>query len=138
MGNNGRATEGFPEEPCEASVAIIEDNVEIARLYVMLIKSMGMQVSFVAGDGDAGVKAFRAAARPPDILLVDHRMPIKNGLEAMREILSLQPAARFVFVSADEDMKSAAIAAGAKVFLAKPACMRDIADALKKALSPAG
>lgn len=120
------------------SVAIIEDNVEIARLYVMLIKSLGMQVSFVAGDGDAGVKAFRASARPPDVVLIDHRMPIKNGLDAMREIRLFYPAARFVFVSADMDVKAEAIAAGARVFLTKPAGMREIADALTKALTPAG
>jgi two-component system chemotaxis response regulator CheY len=138
MENNGRATEGFPKKPCEASIAIIEDNVEIARLYVMLIKSMGMRVGFVACDGDAGVKAFRAAARPPDVVLIDHRMPIKNGLDAMREILLFYPAARFIFVSADEDTKAEAIAAGAKVFLTKPASMREIADALTKALALAG
>jgi two-component system, chemotaxis family, chemotaxis protein CheY len=121
-----------------ASIAIIEDNVEIVELYVMLIKSRGMQVSFVAGDGDAGIKAFRAAARPPDLVLIDHRMPIKNGLDAMKEILAGEPAARFIFVSADEGMKAEAIAAGAKAFLTKPASMRDIADALTKALAPDG
>ncbi len=126
---------GFPDASAGASVAIIEDNVEIARLYVMLIKSMGMQVSFVAGDGDAGVKAFRAATRPPDVVLIDHRMPIKNGLDAMREILLFYPAARFVFVSADADVKAEAIAAGARAFLTKPAGMREIADALTKALA---
>lgn len=136
MGSNGRVTEGFREKPGVASVAIIEDNLEIAQLYVMLIKSMGMQISFVASDGDAGVKAFRAATRPPDVVLIDHRMPIKNGLDAMREILLLQPAARFVFVSADGDMKTEAIAAGAKAFVTKPTSMREIADALTKALAP--
>ena len=114
MKNNVGSHAGFPDSPGQASVAIIEDNVEIVELYVMLVKSLDMQVSFVACDGDAGVKAFRAAARPPDIVLIDHRMPIKNGLEAMREILSLQPAARFVFVSADEGMKDEVIAAGAQ------------------------
>lgn len=136
MANDEGSQAGFPDVAGSASVAIIEDNVEIARLYVMLIKSMGMQVSFVAGDGDAGVKAFRAAARPPDVVLIDHRMPIRNGLDAMREILLFYPEARFVFVSADEGMKAAVIAAGAKAFLTKPAGMREIADALLKTLAP--
>jgi two-component system, chemotaxis family, chemotaxis protein CheY len=138
MGNYGEPLACSPGRRGEATVAIIEDNVEIARLYVMLIKSLGLQVSFVAGDGDAGVKAFKAAACQPDVVLIDHRMPIKNGLDAMKEIRALQPAARFIFISADEGMKPEVIAAGAAAFLTKPATVREITDALTKALAPVG
>ena len=133
-----RPTEGFPNNSGQISVAIIEDNVEIVELYVMLVKSLGMYVSFIARDGNAGVEAFKAAAIPPDIVLIDHRMPVKNGLEAMREIRALQPDAQFIFVSADEGMKDEVMAAGAKVFLTKPASMRDIANAMKNVLATVG
>jgi CheY-like chemotaxis protein len=138
MKNNGGSQSGFPDSPGQASVAIIEDNAEIVELYVMLVKSLGMQVSFIAHDGDAGVKAFRAAARQPDIVLIDHRMPIKSGLEAMREIRALHNATRFIFISADEGMKAEVIAAGAKAFLTKPASMREITDAIMNTLALAG
>jgi CheY-like chemotaxis protein len=135
MENNGRPTEGFPDRPGQASIAIIEDNVEIVELYLMLVKSLGMRVSFVAYDGDAGVKAFMAADSRPDVVLIDHRMPIKNGLAAMKDILALQPAIRFVFVSADMDMRDEAMAAGASVVLTKPVSMKEIAEALNEALT---
>jgi DNA-binding NarL/FixJ family response regulator len=101
----------------------------------MLVKAQGMRVSFIAHDGDAGVKAFKAAAILPDIVLIDHRMPIKSGLEAMREMLTLQPAVHFIVVSADEGLKDEAIAAGARAFLTKPASLKEISDAMKKALA---
>ena len=116
-------------------MAIVEDNVEITRLYSLLIASLGLQLSFVACDGDAGVKAFREAARQPDVVLIDHRMPIKSGLEAMKEMRALGPATRFIFVSADADVKDEALAAGARAFLAKPASVKEIADALADVLA---
>jgi DNA-binding response OmpR family regulator len=134
MENNGRSQTGFPESPGQASIAIIEDNAEIVELYVMLVKMLGMQVSFIAHDGDAGVKAFRAAARPPDIILIDHRMPIKSGLEAMGEMQALHTGTRFIFVSADEGMKAEVMAAGAKAFLTKPASMKEISDTIVQVL----
>jgi two-component system chemotaxis response regulator CheY len=136
MENSGGSQSGFPERRGQASIAIIEDNLEIVQLYVMLLETLGMPVSFIAHDGDAGVKAFKAAASLPDIVLIDHRMPIKNGLEAMREMLALQPTARFIFISADEGMKTEAMAAGANAFLTKPASLREIADAIMKLLAP--
>jgi DNA-binding response OmpR family regulator len=134
MEKNGVPQPGFPDSPGQARIAIIEDNVEIVELYVMLIKMMGMEVSFIAYDGDAGVKAFRAAAHPPDIVLIDHRMPIKSGLEAMREIRSQDTSARIIFVSADEGMKAEVMAAGANAFLTKPAGMKEINDTIMQVL----
>lgn len=135
MGNSRGSQPGFPARPEKASVAIIEDNVEIAELYVMLTRAEGMRVCFVAHDGDAGVKAFKAEAVPPDIVLIDHRMPLKSGLEAMREMRAWHPGARFIFVSADEGQKVEAMATGASAFLTKPASLKEISDAMKKALA---
>jgi DNA-binding response OmpR family regulator len=134
MENNGGHQPGFPDSPGQASIAIIEDNVEIVELYVMLVKILGMHISFIAYDGDAGVKAFRTAARPPDIILIDHRMPIKSGMETMRDIRALHPASRFIFISADESMKADVIMAGAKAFLTKPANMKEISDTILQVL----
>ncbi|HEY3273561.1 MAG TPA: response regulator [Methanocella sp.] len=135
MENNSGPQACSPATPGQASVGIIEDNVEIVELYLMLVKSLGMRVSFVAYDGDAGVKAFMAADSRPDVVLIDHRMPIKNGLAAMKEMLALQPTIRFVFISADVDMKKEAMAAGARVFLSKPSGIKEITDALNEALA---
>jgi DNA-binding response OmpR family regulator len=128
--------EPVPERPGQVRVAIIEDNVEIAELYAMKVKSCGMYLCFKAHDGEAGVKAFSAAAIPPDIVLIDHRMPVKSGLQAMREIKAMRPEVRFIFISADENRKNEALVAGASVFLTKPVGLMEIEAAMKKVMEP--
>lgn len=119
----------------QASVGIIEDNVELADLYVMLARTLGLRVAFVAHDGGTGVKAFAtAAAEPPDVVLIDHRMPVMSGLDAMKEIRALRPSVRFIFISADEGMRDEIMAAGATAFVTKPASVRDIVAAIERVL----
>ena len=120
----------MPARPGQVSVAIIEDNVEIAELYAMIVESCGMHLCFKAHDGEAGIRAFRAAAITPDIVLIDHRMPVKSGLQAMVEIRAMRPEVRFIFISADEGMKNEALAAGALVFLTKPVGLGEIIEAI--------
>ena len=56
----------------------------------------------------------------PDIVLMDHRMPVMNGTTATRELKHLDADCRILFLSADETVKDEAIEAGAIGFLPKP------------------
>ncbi|MGA9139895.1 MAG: response regulator [Methanocella sp.] len=127
-----------PEKPLPVLVAIIEDNADIADLYVRLVEATGMHVGFLARDGAEAVEAFRHAGKTPDVLLIDHRMPVKSGLTAMREMLTIDPSARFIFISADDGIRDEAMAAGAKAFLRKPAGMKEILAAIELVLNEAG
>ena len=115
-------------------VAIIEDNRDIAALYVTLIEMQGLHLSFIANNGIESVKAFKNAPKAPDVILIDHRMPLMSGMEAMKEILTISPSARFIFISADESMKQEALAAGAKAFLRKPASRKEIIETISRVL----
>ncbi len=126
-----------PGRPEPVLTAIIEDNADIADLYVMLVQARGMRVCFLAHDGAEAVEAFIHAAKKPDLLLIDHRMPVKSGLAAMKEIMAIDPSARFIFISADEGIMDEAMAAGAKAFLRKPATVKEILDAMSHVLDEA-
>jgi DNA-binding NtrC family response regulator len=134
MGTNGKPEPWPSDRPEQAEIAIIEDNLEIAELYVMLVQALGMGICFVAHDGDEAVKAFMKAADGPDVVLIDHRMPIKSGLQAMKEMLACRPGSKFIFISADEGMKAETMAAGAAAFLTKPVGLKEIEGAIKEAL----
>jgi DNA-binding NarL/FixJ family response regulator len=58
----------------------------------------------VVGQAQTGREAVeQAAALKPDVILMDIAMPILNGLEATRQILSTNPSARILILSAHSD-----------------------------------
>jgi NarL family two-component system response regulator LiaR len=72
-----------------------------------------------ASDGQAAVDA--AVALRPDVILLDLVMPVKDGIEATREITDLVPEARVLVLTsfATEDKILPAIKAGAMGYLLK-------------------
>lgn len=105
-------------------VAIVDDEPDLQRLYKLALASRGYKVVFIANDGtDAVEKNLQTPAR---IIIMDHRMPTKNGIETTREILSQFPGTGIIFVSADEAVEKEAREAGAKRFLKKPISLKDL------------
>src|SRR5262249_4174210 len=74
-----------------------------------------------AADGDEAVR--QALRTRPDVILLDARMPVKDGLAALAEITQALPAARCVMVTAfhDAEQVSQATRFGAAGYLVKGA-----------------
>jgi DNA-binding NarL/FixJ family response regulator len=91
----------------------------------------GFDVVGEAGDGAAGVRA--AEQLRPDVVLIDIRMPVMDGLTATERILAL-PAPPQVAVLTTfhlDEYVYAALAAGAAGFLLKDTPPRQIAAAVR-------
>lgn len=67
----------------EKKVLIVEDEETIQRLFKGVLEKVGYKI-IIAGDGEQGVQL--ASKEKPDLILMDVQMPIKNGLEATKEI----------------------------------------------------
>lgn len=52
----------------------------------------------MAYNGREAVELFKAAAKRPDVIIMDHRMPIARGVEAARHILALYPGVKIIFL----------------------------------------
>ncbi len=121
-----------------ARVFVVDDEDFIRELYRDVFESTGMTV-FSARDGDEAVRVFKSMKARPDIIIMDHRMPGKDGIETTKEIRMIDPTVPIIFSSADITIREEALQAGAVSFWAKPfpcsllvSAMRDIIDARKR------
>jgi DNA-binding NarL/FixJ family response regulator len=75
------------------------------------------------------------ATGPPDVLLIDHRLPDGLGVQAIPELKRLAPQMRIVLMSAavDDAALVAAIENGASGFLSKSATVEDLVQAIRAA-----
>ena len=104
-------------------VAIVDDNIDLTYLLKKLLDQKHMYVSFVAYNGDDAVKKFIECSSKPDIIIMDYRLPDKNGIETMKEILCISRETQIIFLSADSEIEKESLQSGAAVFLKKPARM---------------
>ena len=103
----------------------------------------GLRVVAEAANGAEAVEAFER--HHPDVTLLDLRMPVMDGVEAVRQIRARDPRARMIVLTTydTDDEIARALKAGAKAYVLKDiaaedliACIRDVL-AGKTYLAPA-
>lgn len=104
-------------------IAIVDDDPIVCQSLETILTATGTaEVLWTANDGDAAVRRyFETPASRPDVLLIDIQMPGTSGLDAAREILATDPAARILFLTTftDQSYIAQAIGLGAKGYLIK-------------------
>lgn len=122
-------------EVCAIGIAIVEDEKDLVKAYRKAFAKHGIQVCFVAYDGVEAVKKYLESAPRPHVIIMDYRLPIMNGIDATKKILTTDPDASIIFLSADIQVKAEAMQAGAFSFLKKPAELKDIIDSTMRAMN---
>src|ERR1700733_283095 len=99
-------------------ILIVEDNPSMRRLIRQAIDQIAGEF-IECDDGSLSLAAY--AQHLPDLVLMDVRMPHMDGLTAMRLLLERYPDARVVILTDynDEDLRSAAMNAGARAYALK-------------------
>jgi two-component system chemotaxis response regulator CheY len=114
-------------------IAIVEDEKDLVDIYERVFARNKIYVCFVAYNGFEAIKKFIECIPKPRVVLMDHRLPGMTGIEVTREILKIDPDAKVIFLSADNDVKNEALRAGAVSFLKKPASIKEILKAINDA-----
>ncbi|MFW9901710.1 MAG: response regulator [Candidatus Thorarchaeota archaeon] len=108
------------------SIFIVDDDQSLQRLYRLILNEAGFEVLDTAINGKDAIDKYNNFKVKPDLILMDHRMPIKNGLDAMIEILEINNQEKIIFASADTTIKEKVISQGACAFLEKPFKMQEL------------
>src|SRR3984893_14494971 len=109
-------------------VLIADDERDVGRSLADLVRICNHQIVGVVASGLEAIHAYNRFH--PDVVLMDHRMPKLNGATACRNILSKDPAARVILVSAWSPSDDAT-ASGAIAFLPKPLDLERLNAALQ-------
>ncbi|NJN26988.1 MAG: response regulator transcription factor [Cyclobacteriaceae bacterium] len=114
-------------------VVLVDDHVLVRKGIKAMLDSD--QEIDVIGEGNNGVEAVDLARKlKPDIMILDIRMPEKNGLEAAAEIQSMAPATKALILSMhdSEDYVLQALNSGAYGYLLKDTDKNEFVKALKQ------
>lgn len=114
------------------SVLIVDDEPSIQFFYEQVLDLNGFNVFGIANNGEEAVKLYKSEKIQPDVILMDHRMPIKGGLEASKEILKVNKNAKIIFTTADKTIKEDALALGACSFMDKPFTVEHLINNIRK------
>jgi DNA-binding NarL/FixJ family response regulator len=117
--------------PRRVRVGIADDSAEIRRLLRLFLQAD--ERFEVVGEAANGEEAVLLATKDsPDLLILDHHMPVLSGVDALPEIRRLAPATAVVLYSAGADphVSGRALAAGALAVLDKPDVGSSIVDRL--------
>ena len=120
--------------PRGRTVMIVDDEFFFRQLLRDIVEKHGLTVIAEASDGPGAVENYMK--HRPDLTLMDIFMPDGNGIEATREIVGRDSAARVLICSGvgyDDDI-DAALAAGAKDIIYKPFLPEEVIACIRKVL----
>lgn len=118
-----------------ANIMIVDDEPTIQQLMAIILEDMGHKVVVQSLNGEIALMSYNQLDDKPDLLIIDHRMPIMSGTDLARAILELKKEQKILFLTADESVKETVNGLGIENFLEKPADIDTIRDAVTKALS---
>ncbi|MEU3164924.1 response regulator [Streptosporangium sp. NPDC006930] len=115
-------------------VVIAEDEALIRLDLKEMLEEEGYAVVAEAGDGESAVKL--AMEQRPDLVILDVKMPILDGISAAEQIVSQRIAPCLILTAfSQRDLVERARDAGAMAYLVKPFTKSDLVPAIEMAVS---
>lgn len=129
---NAPQQQGVPSQP--RRVVVAEDEALIRLDLVEMLREEGYDVVGEAGDGQAAVDL--AVELKPDLVIMDVKMPRRDGIDAASEIAAKRIAPVVILTAfSQRELVERARDAGAMAYLVKPFSSADLVPAVELAAS---
>ena len=115
-----------------AKILIVDDAAFMRMMIKDILTKNGYEVVAEAANGVEAVELYKS--HQPDLVTMDITMPEMDGIEAVKQIKAVNPAAKVIMCSAmgQQSMVMDVIKAGANDFIVKPFQADRVLEAVKK------
>ncbi|MFD5144559.1 response regulator [Streptomyces sp. NPDC058401] len=124
-----------PTEERRRLRVVVADDQAAVREPLAAVLGLAEDIDVVAAAADGTEVLAAVAAGPVDVVLMDLRMPVMDGIETTRRLGEQYPQVAVVVLTtfADDDSILGALGAGARGYLTKNAGRKDITRAIRAA-----
>lgn len=114
------------------TVLIVDDAAFMRMMLKDILTKANYEVVGEASNGQEAIEKYQELK--PNFVTMDITMPIKDGIQAIKEIKKIDPNAKIIVCSAmgQQAMVIESIQAGAKDFIVKPFQANRVIEALQK------
>jgi DNA-binding NarL/FixJ family response regulator len=110
---------------------LVVDDSDVLRTVVSHYLDDESDLQVIASVGDAWKALEHARRLSPDVILLDHDMPGRTGLDVLPQLRACSPFARIVVFSAAPDIREDALLRGADEFVGKESPFHEVAEVLR-------
>lgn len=114
-------------------ILIVDDDINLCNVLKEELTEVGYDTEFV-NDGDSALDYLKG--NHVDLILLDLKMPGKDGFDVLRELQKLKLSVKVIVLTAYADVKSAIDSAkmGATDFISKPYDFDELLITIRKVL----
>jgi DNA-binding NarL/FixJ family response regulator len=116
---------------------LVVDDFELFRQFVVALLGIKPELQ-VVGEASDGLEALqRAVELQPDLILLDTHLPSLNGIEVARQLRSLAPESKIIFLTQEfsADVVEEAFNQGARGYVTKARAHADLVAAVEAVIS---
>jgi len=131
---NKREPEGLDNSGKPYTIIIVDDSTVMRKIISQILKSEMYDVIGEASNGSEAVDMYKELK--PDLVTLDINMPIMDGIEALKEILTFDSEAKIVMLTSESEQKMVlqAVQNGAKNYVVKPPERANLLSKVKASL----
>jgi len=115
-------------------ILIVEDDIFLVELYRMVLEHAGFEIVGSATNGAIALDWIDKNHIKPDIVLMDYRMPVKNGLETAKEIRARKVGSHIILATADHSIVGNVNPADVDMVMEKPFPMDELINVARRML----